>query len=116
MGRREITTRQIKFSEVGDTAIGLFIGVNDVPVEQGSDTARQLHFQDANGVPYWFWESAAMSTTMMAAQEGTILEVTYTGQRNVGQPSPLKDFKIYVLDTFDDSTTTSTPDAATATA
>lgn len=115
MARQEITTRQVKFSEVGDKAVGVFIGVNDVSVEGGKDTARQLHFRDADGTPYWFWESAAMSTTMMAVDTGAILEVVFSGQRNVGQPSLLKDFKIYVLESFEDAETApADADAATA--
>ena len=86
---------QIVFEKLGDQFLGMFTGHRIVETDDGPFNV--LTFKGRDGLPYqinagWKLEQAFLSSDI---KRGDIVCIEYVNDVDTGQPSPLKDFKVY---------------------
>jgi hypothetical protein len=90
----------IEFKEVGDSFVGVFTGMRTVEMidTKGEvDNFTILTFKGKGGVAYqtnagWKLEAGFKDADIM---RGDIVYVQYVKDVDTGQPSPMKDFKVF---------------------
>jgi hypothetical protein len=108
----EETPDQIVFDTVGDYFIGTFTGTNEVTGEN-KKTGEAVNFtqllfrgevaggkegpsEHLGGGPYVTNAGYQLRTAFEKIKPGTRVRITFVKTVNVGQPSPMKDFRIDV--------------------
>lgn len=99
----EESGEKMKFETVGDEFIGTYEGLTHiVPKKEGTteeDEFDQLLFRDGNGKLYALnagYKLLEAFTGENAPATGSRVKLTYVGNVDTGQPSPMKDFRVQV--------------------
>lgn len=99
----EESGEKMKFETVGDEFIGTYEGLTHiVPKKEGTteeDEFDQLLFRDGNGKLYALnagYKLLEAFTGEAAPEKGSRVKLTYVGNVDTGQPSPMKDFRVQV--------------------
>lgn len=87
-----------KFTAIGDKLAGWF--VKTVETTAFEKPATEYTFRDKDGVDWTITPSGALKQQLAKAalKPGNRAIITYTGNKDIGKPSPMKTFKVQVDD------------------
>jgi hypothetical protein len=88
----EVEETKVAFDTVGDQFIGTYIGSRFVPSDDGGYS--QLRFRGDDGTVYFTNANYSLKKGMEGVTSGTMCRLTYTEDKDVGQASPLRIFRV----------------------
>lgn len=91
----------IDFSNPGDQFVGVYDGVSVIEFDdpkEGPKSFKQYRFTDTENLPRVLNGTYKLDEAFEEAGEleGKTVRITFVGTLDVGQPSPMRDFKIEV--------------------
>lgn len=92
----EESGKNIEFSEVGSQFIGTYIGTAHIVPPNGGDEFDQQRFRDGAGTLYSVNGGFKLREGLKDVPEGATVRITYMGEVDTGQPSPMRDYRVEV--------------------
>jgi hypothetical protein len=83
---------KFSFDIPGDNLIGIYLGHRNQSNDNGNYV--QLRVQGTDDVIYFVNANYSLQTAMRSVRPGTLVRITYTGDKDTGQPSPMRLFKV----------------------
>jgi hypothetical protein len=90
----EIDETKIVFETIGDKFVGIFRGTRVQNTEDGGYT--QLRFTNASGKAFFTNANHSMLKGMETVKPGKMVRLVYVSDKDVGQKSPLRIFRVDV--------------------
>lgn len=88
---------RLTFDNVGEAFIGEFLGIVRIePTDGKTDPFDQAKFRDKEGTVYSLNPGFKASAGLAKANKGDMVRLTYTGDIDTGQPTPMKDFRVEI--------------------
>lgn len=100
MARKQLSSRQLKFENSGDTFVGELRGEDTVQIR--NQPVAQYTFVDSEGKIATCLGSAGLNPILSSLDVGTIVEIVYASDTKTSNGF-MKDFEVYQLDSFDDA-------------
>lgn len=85
--------QKLTFANVGEQFVGAFVETALIEPENG-ETFTQQRFRSPEGELYSFNGGFKVNRGLESANPGDLVRLTYMGDIDTGQPSPMKDFKV----------------------
>jgi hypothetical protein len=87
--------QKLTFANVGEQFVGVFVETALIEPENGESFTQQ-RFRSAEGELYSFNGGFKVNRGLETATPGDLIRLTYMGDIDTGQPSPMKDFKVEI--------------------
>lgn len=90
--------QKLTFANVGEQFVGTFVETALIEPENGESFTQQ-RFRSPEGELYSFNGGFKVNRGLEKATPGDLVRITYMGDVDTGQPSPMKDFKVEIAKT-----------------
>jgi hypothetical protein len=87
--------QKLGFDNVGEQFVGTFVETALIEPENG-EAFTQQRFRTPEGELYSFNGGFKVNRGLESATPGDLVRLTYMGDIDTGQPSPMKDFKVEI--------------------
>lgn len=87
--------QKLTFANVGEQFVGAFVETALIEPESGESFTQQ-RFRSPEGELYSFNGGFKVNRGLESATPGDLVRLTYMGDIDTGQPSPMKDFKVEI--------------------
>jgi len=87
--------QKLTFANVGEQFVGTFVETALIEPENGESFTQQ-RFRSPEGELYSFNGGFKVNRGLEKAVSGDLIRITYMGDVDTGQPSPMKDFKVEI--------------------
>lgn len=85
--------QKLSFTNVGEQFVGTFVETALIEPENGESFTQQ-RFRTPEGELYSFNGGFKVNRGLESAVPGDLVRITYMGEVDTGQPSPMKDYKV----------------------
>jgi hypothetical protein len=87
----DIEETKIVFDTIGDSFTGVYLGLRKIENEEGNFTQHRF----AVGEDRYFTNgNHSMNTGLSQVSKGSLVRVTWTGERDTGRPDPMRVFRV----------------------
>ena len=87
--------QKLEFDSPGDVFIGTFVEIALIEPENG-ESFEQHRFRDSQGTLWTINGGFKLKRALSGVAPGSLVRLTYIGDVDTGQPSPMKDYRVDV--------------------
>lgn len=91
----EESGQKLAFNNPGEQFVGVYVGTETIHPENG-DSFDQQRFRDDAGTLYAINGGHKLRSAFEGVESGAICRITYMGEIDTGQPSPMKDYRVEI--------------------